>query len=456
MGERSHLFYHPPVLNPRMLIILLSGCSASLLPADTARAPSPDTGAAATGDSAEDSAEEVEVVPDAPEAGAPSLCLLTLQCDGEIVDEPRVGCDLTVSDGEGTTHYSGRAGVEIRGRSSASFPKPQYLAELWDDDGADTSADLLGMGKDDDWILNGAYIDRALIRNKLAYDSFQAAGGAARYAPQSAYCTLTLDGQWVGIYLLTERIKRDDDRIDLPDDESGAAFIVKLDDETALLENTAGYGIWQLVYPRADTASAEAQAAVSSWLDGWQTAATSGGDVFAWVDRGSAMDFVLIQEMTRNNDAYYLSIYAWKAPDGLIHLTPWDSDLTLGQPSYNDNENPEGWVAYRPALIAAFADDPDFAEDMAARWAELRAGAWSDAALLERIDVYRESLGQEVYANFEVLPIEEITFGWSGENYLYEVHSYDEEYARVRAWLKARLAWMDANIAAWAELAAQR
>lgn len=82
-----------------------------------------------------------------------------------------------------------------------------------------------------------------------------------------------------------------------------------------------------------------------AWLDGYYDALEAArpgepGELFRWVDRGSAVDFVLLQELVRNTDAYYLSVYLWRDGEAPMRFTPWDLDLSLGQPSYNDNENP--------------------------------------------------------------------------------------------------------------------
>lgn len=402
------------------------------------------------GDTAQqDGDDTVEQVPGV-EGQVPGMCTMTLVCDGPIVDEPKVGCDFTVVSDSGQVQYSGRAGVDLRGRSSSVFPKPQYAAELWaDGDQQDVSANLMGMGQESDWILNGAHIDRVLFRNRFAYDSFQLAS-ADNYGPQSAACTLTLGDQWVGIYVLTERIKRDDDRVDIPSDDSGESFVIKLDDEDGIADNAAGYGRWQMVYPRSETLSATAQERIYQFLTDWQNALMTGsGDLSTYIDMDSAIDFVLVQEMTRNNDAYYLSVHLSRAPGEPMRFIPWDSDLSLGQPSYNDNENPAGWVAYRPTFIAALATHPGFHDRLVSRWRELREGVWSDHALNSRMDGYRAEMGDVVYDNFEVWPIDEITFGWNGENYLYSIDSYDAEHARVREWTEQRLIWMDENIETW-------
>ncbi|MFT4976771.1 MAG: hypothetical protein ACI8S6_002676, partial [Myxococcota bacterium] len=189
---------------PLSPILLLAACTS---PASIATTPhlTDDTAPPLPDDSGE--VEDIEEI-EGDGGEAEGLCEVVLRCDGPIVDEPKVGCEMSVLDPGGREAYTGRAGLDLRGRSSAVFPKPQYAAELWDESGEAISANLAGMGRESDWILNGAYIDRVLFRNKLAFDSFQAAREES-YAPESAYCTLTVDERWVGIYLLTERIKRD-------------------------------------------------------------------------------------------------------------------------------------------------------------------------------------------------------------------------------------------------------
>ena len=63
--------------------------------------------------------------------GDPSLlCQVALTCPDGMEDEPKQPCDLAITDGTGERLYDAMAMVEIRGRSSASFPKPPYAIEL--------------------------------------------------------------------------------------------------------------------------------------------------------------------------------------------------------------------------------------------------------------------------------------------------------------------------------------
>ncbi|HNC98661.1 MAG TPA: CotH kinase family protein, partial [Myxococcota bacterium] len=293
-------------------------------------------------------------------------------------------------------------------------------------------------------------IDRALLRNFFGYTLFQDLGGPERYAPESRTCTLVWNGTDSGVFFLVEKIKADDDRVVLRDDPTGASFVVKLDDEAGILDNSAiGYGTWQVVSPAEPTA-AQAEG-IRQHLSDWQAAvvAGQGARLERLVDVDSAIDFVLLQELLRNNDAYFLSVHLWRDVDSGLRFTPWDLDLTLGQPTYNDNANPEGWVAYRPAMISGLTAIPDFQDRLTARWESLRQGPWADAALLAAIDAQHTRLGAELAENFAIWPWEQIPLYWPT---LPEVAGPEEEYARIRSWLVLRTAWIDENISEWSSL----
>ncbi len=329
--------------------------------------------------------------------------------------------------------------------------------DLWlGDVGDEVDVDLFGMGAESDWVANGNYADRALFRNKLSFDLFQSFG-EERYAAQSVLCELTLDGDWLGVFTLGERIKRDDARVDIAEDpdDLGRSFIVKNDDGGGcFMPAEAVYGEWCLVYPRPDRASEPAREGIVTALQAFEDAVTGPdpGDphagVFAHLDLDSAVDWILLQELSKNNDAYFLSVYLYRDLEGPLMLLPWDLDLAYGGYPVN-NCDATGWVAYRTSLVHAFAAVPEFQQRLVERWTELRAGPLSEDSLLQRVHTCRDILGDDAHANFEVWPMDEIEFSWDGINWLCPVATYDEEMARLDDWLLTRLAWMDANIHAF-------
>jgi len=67
------------------------------------------------------------------------------------------------------------------------------------------------MPVENDWVLYAPYSDKSLMRNTLTFDLARDIG---RYAPRCQYCELVVNGDYRGVYVLMEKIKRDNDRID--------------------------------------------------------------------------------------------------------------------------------------------------------------------------------------------------------------------------------------------------
>lgn len=336
--------------------------------------------------------------------------------------------------------------VEVH-QSDAESSDLRFDASLLASGGRRTP-DLFAMGGEDDWILSSAYIDRVLWRNKLAYDLFQSFGGEERWAAEQVFCELTLDGEYRGVYLLGESVRRDADRLDLSDDDG--TFVVKLSEEGGFSENLVGYGEWQAVYPKQTEANAERLAGVDAALVGWEEALLA-QDESQWehLDIESAVDWVILEELFKNSDAYYLSVHLWRDGTSPMRMAPWDFDLTLGYP-YTDC-GATGFV-WRNELPEGFAASPAFMERLVERWAELRRGPLTDAVILERVAAYEATMGDAIGRNFERWPVDEIAFGWGDEdNWLCPAETWEEEHDRVLAWIPARTAWLDAHIGDYGE-----
>jgi len=116
--------------------------------------------------------------------------------------------------------YNGGIGIETRGSSSLIFPKQSYSVETRASDGSNLNTELLGLPTENDWIFNGPYDDKTLIRNHLALDLARSMGN---YAPRAVFCEMFLDTlingspnfDYRGVYVLLERVKQDNDRVDI-------------------------------------------------------------------------------------------------------------------------------------------------------------------------------------------------------------------------------------------------
>lgn len=397
-----------------------------------------------------DTAEDVDAIESIPTGEytppADGLCQLTLACPDEVSADARTACTFSVATVSGVVNYAGDADVWLRGRSSRTVPKHQYAVELRKA-GQPLRANLLGMGGESDWVLNGLWFDRLLLRNKLAFDLYQSFS-PERYAPESRMCELTLDGDYVGVYALAERIKRDDDRVDVAAHD---AFVMVQTDHECFHPNATTYGCYKLRSPDEDAISPDDASIIDGFLDAWE-ATTLGAHpydestgVFAYVDMASAVDIVLLEELMKNEDAWYTSMHIWKDAGGKVNFSPWDLDMTFGVLEYysgGDYGNPRKWIEYRPTQMGVIDASPAFRSALAARWAELRGGVLAAEAIFARLDEQQALLGDSIARNFDRWPIGDINYGTC----FYPVNSYAEEDAHVRAWITTRLEFMDENI----------
>jgi len=434
----------------------------------------------------------------------PELGAIDLTCRLPLVDGPKVECALEVREHAGRVLYEDHAMVDRLEGSSSPFVKPSYEMELRDLVGANLSANFFGMGADGDWVLDGFESDRSMMRSALIYDSFRAVGGG-RYAPEGRYCTLSLNGVDQGLYRLVEKIKRDDDRVDIAaDDGSGTSFVVESSNaDDGALPNGLGMK-WEFVSPSDASVTHRQRDGLESWLTAIDDtlASATPADVFKHIDRDALADWILIEELAKNLHGFSRGVYFSRDAGRPARLVPWDIDLSFGQPTITDdvaippNDSPEGWIPERPDFIHELVAIPELHARLAARWRAFRGGPWSDAAISRRLDDFSVTLDPAaVINNFEIWDAAAhdtaAEDGAAGDGAtdadtdadpeagvdadagapapdagspdgdasdagppkptqsFYPVADYADEVAKLRAFITARLAWIDAHVDAY-------
>lgn len=108
--------------------------------------------------------------------------------------------------------------INGRGNSTWEGDKKPYSFELTQ------KADLLGMGAAKKWILLANFYDSSNMGNKMCFDFASDVGCA--YTPECQWVELYLNGNYAGLYLLSERNEVDPQRVDIPETDS---FLVSLE-----------------------------------------------------------------------------------------------------------------------------------------------------------------------------------------------------------------------------------
>jgi len=140
------------------------------------------------------------------------IILITTKNGASIPDESKITAYMKIINNGSLNHitdvadiYDGDVGIEIRGRYSASLPQKPYGFETRDSSGNNVNVPLLDMPSENDWILLANYNDKTFMRYTLASHLFREMGF---YAPRTRLCEVMVNNNYQGIYVFTEKIKR--------------------------------------------------------------------------------------------------------------------------------------------------------------------------------------------------------------------------------------------------------
>lgn len=413
-----------------------------------------------------------------------NLPIIIIDTDGQdIPDEPKIPAQMGIIwNGPGElnsitdpfNNYDGSIAIEIRGSSAQSFPKKSYGFETRDSFGQTLNVPLIGLPEENDWILYGPYSDKSLLRNFL---SLRLARDMGWYSSRTRFCELVVNDDYVGLYILTEKIKRDNNRVDIEsldqDDndpsEITGGYIIKIDK----LEGTDTDGwystfppyegsfhsiYYQFHYPDPDAITPFQRGYIQNFIYHFEN--TMDSPDFAdpltgypsIINTSSFIDYIIINEVTRNVDAYRLSSFLYKNhddTDGRLTAGPvWDYNLALGNADYYGASEHQGWQYQFDILYDGFQvpfwwrrlmEDPAFENAVSLRWSELRQSLLDISHLYGIIDSTAEEVNDAQVRNFERWPILS-QYVWPN-NFVGD--TYENEILYLKGWIANRILWID-------------
>lgn len=379
-----------------------------------------------------------------------------------------------------TPTISNLAAYHSHGQSSVMFNKASYRVELRNSNGTDRECELFGLPRDADFVLIGPHADKTLIHNPFVYSLGRDMG---LLAPRLSMIELFLnvDDQplthtdYYGVYQMVEKFKIQKNRIELakllPTDTTepnvSGGYIFKFEWQATEPPTIACAGAaetcWsdlELVEP--DAPSSAQIAYFGNYLQAFNTAlhsATPADPVSgypAYIDVSSFVDQVIINEFTRNMDAYVRSQYFHKDRGKKIVAGPlWDFDLIAGVGMRADfswgaaypNMDIAGWQyeSNAPRMTSAWFKiliaDPAFRAQLVERWKGLRQSLLSDQAIQTRIQTVSQGLDNAATRNFLRWPIlmQDMVMPMATPI----APSWREQLEYMRKWLTDRAAWLD-------------
>jgi subtilisin-like proprotein convertase family protein len=372
-------------------------------------------------------------------------------------------------------NYNGKALCHIRGSSSKMFEKNNIKIELKDASGVnDVEASLLGMPAESDWVLTSCYSDKSLVRNSLTQHLFSQMG---HYSPRTHFVELFLNGEYFGVYMLMEQVKRGNNRVSIskvtPIDNQfpyiTGGYIIQINrtDDPGWYSMYPGISgastkfYYQYNYPQFDEISPQQQGYIKSVLDSFETVMNSptytdpvtGYKKF--INDDSFLDYLIINELSKNPDAYRLSTYLYKdniMDGGKIHVGPvWDYDLAWHNCNYGNAWDEKYWQFEIPnndfpipVWWDKLMDDINFKNKLYCRYHSLRMSLLSNNKLYEYIDNTAAMLSESQQRNFRQFPIIGAYVYANPQNQTGA--TYQTEVQDLKNWIYNRTAWLDANI----------
>ncbi|MCQ2142616.1 MAG: CotH kinase family protein [Bacteroidales bacterium] len=357
-----------------------------------------------------------------------------------------VDASFVFSDFPGKETIETTGGIHGRGNSTwLVYPKKPYRIKLSE------AEKIFGMKKDKDWVLLAEYCDKSLMRN--AYINTISKTVGLPWNPGTIHVSLYLNGQYEGLYLLTEAVEDGKNKVDIEPD----GFIIENDNywnQEPLYVRTDMQGrCYTFKYPDADdkeiVSGDDNFNYIKKFLDEMEYAiyygdmANEAKGYRKYVDVDSWAKWFITQEIMGNLDTN--PFLALKTRGAKLEFYPvWDAEWSMGLASPGDN----GWQVYPETprytvetevwshafYFERLFQDPYFVKYVYDTWQTFKAKLPEVRQAVAAEADYIKEAQVENFARWDVLG-KPISVG------LYFFDTWEEEVAYIADWFDRRVDW---------------
>lgn len=406
----------------------------------------------------------------------------------EIPDEPKIDASMQIIyNGPGTLtsindtnyEYNGDIGIERRGASSQGYPQRPFALETRNPDGSNNNVSILEMPSENDWVLLSHYNEKSFCRTLISQHIFEEMGG---YMPRVTLCEVIINGQYEGIYTFGEKLKKDNNRVDIatlrPDENAGdsltGGYILQLNywnSNNSFESNYSpmdhpGFDVhFVYEYPKPDVISPQQKTYIAAYVDSMETA-LYGADFDdplegyrKYLDTPSFIDYFILNEVSRNNDGFKKSRFFYKDKNSnggkLKAGPPWDFDWAWKNINacLFANTDGSGWAHhindcptdnYSPGWYIKLLQDSLFHHDLRCRYNELRESVLATDHLHSYIDSIASLVENANQRHFQKWPFLGINTGAPEVGPIPTTFQGEVDY--LKDWIEIRLNWLDGEL----------
>ena len=338
--------------------------------------------------------------------------------------------------------------IKIRGRGNSTWdmPKKSYQFKL------DEKHNLFNFPEDKKWLMLANYSDKTMLRNALAFELGYLS--ILDWTPNYHFAEVVINGKAKGLYQFTEKVETgDDNRVKIGDE----GFLLEVDQLSRIdYDDISFWTEKKLLFvvkdPDLESGSSELEK-IKSYVIQTENVLYSEefDDPFngysKYIDVDSFVDWYLINEISKNNDAiFFSSVYMNYVQGGKLKMGPiWDFDIAFGNINYNNNEKIDGFYVKNAPWIERLFQDKFFVEKVKSRYNYFYS---NKNTIIDKSNYYSEQLAQARFNNENTWNVlgkyvwpNNVTFNssWSSS-------PFKEEQNYLNSWISDRMDWLNVEI----------
>ena len=339
--------------------------------------------------------------------------------------------DISIDGRNIYSDYTGTTRIKGRGNSTWGLPKKPYRLKL------DSKASLLGLSAEKDWVLLANYLDGTDMLNAIAMKLGKLLN--IPYTNNIIPVELTLNGTYKGLYMFTEQVEAESNRVNTGDE----GVLLELDknfDEPWQFKS-ASFNLPVMVkYP--DVTSNEELTTIKAQFEQMEALIAApdfpGNNYLDLIDGGSVADYLIVYMLTDNEEINHpKSTYIYKTSTGKYTMGPiWDFDWAFGYEGSNTHfssySRPLFWSSSSVGTLffSRILSDPQIKEMVRQKWSDFKSGKLTE--LLAFADEYSTLIEGARYYDYQL---------WKRG-----VADFTNEVSNLKTWLNNRVSYLDTYI----------
>jgi hypothetical protein len=327
--------------------------------------------------------------------------------------------------------------IKIRGRGHFTWQQPKKPYQLKFKD----KTSFFDMPSDKKWIFLANFIDKTMARTRLAFELGYISN--LDWTARSQFAEVILNDEYIGTYQVSEKVEEDDHRVNIGNN----GYLLEVDQLDKMKSDDIYFNTPRNIYFNVKSPEIISNSEEFNYIKNYITKIENilyaqnydGEKLRTLIDIDSFVEFFLINEISKNNDAaFWSSTYMTLVPGEKLKMGPiWDFDVAFGNININENWLSSGWHMKKNShwIKMLFRDDL-FIQKVKQRFNYFYN---NKNRILNLSDELSKKLHKSRLENEKVWK----TLGYYYfPQYAYDFSSFEEEHEYLNNWINERYEWL--------------